>query len=58
MNDETEDLLASILNNQVPESWKKKSYPSRKPLVSWVIDLKARLKMLQDWIDNGPPSVF
>jgi len=35
-----------------------KSYVSNKPVTSYVNDLKARIKMLKDWIDNGQPNTF
>ena len=35
-----------------------KAYPSLKPLSSWVTDLVARIHFLQDWIDNGIPTVY
>ena len=34
------------------------AYPSLKPLSSWVTDLVDRMKFVQNWIDNGIPSVF
>lgn len=40
------------------ELWSKKSYPSLKPLSSYVNELIERIHMLQSWIDVGPPSVF
>jgi dynein heavy chain len=42
---------------QVPELWKKVSYPSLKPLSGYFKDLLERIKMLQGWYENGPPVV-
>jgi len=58
MTPEIEHLMHSVLNNSVPTLWKQRSYPSRKPLLSWVKDLKERLNMLDDWILKGQPAVF
>lgn len=55
---EIEALKASILSNVIPERWKKASYQSRKPLLSYVTDLQQRLEMLEHWIKNGKPNVF
>ena len=57
-NAETEELQQSIVNNAIPEKWRKKSYPSRKPLMAYVADLKKRLEMLDTWIADGQPNVF
>lgn len=41
---------------QVPELWKKYSYPSVKPLGSYMTDFFRRLKYFHMWIDSGIPA--
>uniref|UniRef100_T1J5R6 Uncharacterized protein n=1 Tax=Strigamia maritima TaxID=126957 RepID=T1J5R6_STRMM len=53
-----EEVSVALFNNTVPLSWKKISYPSLKPLASWVLDLRARMNMFFAWCDKGIPSVF
>lgn len=38
--------------------WAVKSYPSLKPLASYIADLSERVKFFKKWISDGPPVVF
>jgi dynein heavy chain len=58
MTSDLEFVATGILQNATPAVWKSVSYPSLKPLASYVYDLCARLKFLQDWIDEGIPNTF
>jgi dynein heavy chain len=53
-----EATIRSLFDNRVPRSWMKNSYPSLKPLGSYISDLRQRLDFFKDWLTNGPPIIF
>lgn len=47
MSSELDGVFRAMTVGQVPTLWKGVSFPSLKPLASYVVDLLARLEMLQ-----------
>ena len=58
MSPELEEVYNKVYIYQVPTAWHKVSYPSLKPLTSWVDDFLKRLAFIQNWIDKGQPTSF
>ncbi|CAL8325422.1 unnamed protein product [Merluccius merluccius] len=58
MDAELEAIAGSLLVGKVPERWAKRSYPSLKPLGSYITDFLSRLKFLRDWFNSSKPHVF
>jgi len=46
MSIELEAIGNSIFDNRVPAAWMKRSYPSLKPLASYIVDFVERLKFI------------
>lgn len=51
-------LTVLCLLLQVPALWLSKSFPSLKPLGSYVREVLDRVAFFTDWLQCGPPSVF
>ena len=58
MSAELETVFDAFAIGQVPALWMEKSFPSLKPLASYVEDLLARLDLFDGWYRNGQPSIF
>lgn len=58
LTDEIEEIANQIISNITPGLWVKSSYPSKKPIGSWIDDLSDRLKFFGTWIDKGLPYDF
>ena len=49
-------MYGSLLKNEVPILWK--SYPSLKPLSSWVENLVKRIEFIRTWLVEAHPKGF
>jgi dynein heavy chain len=58
MDAKLEDMANAIFDGKVPGMWAGKSYPSLKPLASYVKDFVRRLAFFRSWIDNGQPKKY
>eukprot|EP00946_MAST-07B_sp_MAST-7B-sp1_P002136 g2136.t1 len=58
MSSELEKLASSLFFGLVPSMWMDASYPSLKPLASYVSDLMERLEFMDKWLNGSLPSAY
>lgn len=58
MSPALERASRQLFDGKVPELWMGKSYPSLKPLGSYIQDLRARLQFFRKWLDEGQPISY
>lgn len=58
MSQDLEQLGNAMFDNIVPSIWMKVSYPSLKPLGSYINDLIKRVEFMDNWVKNGAPTTF
>ncbi|KAL8008233.1 putative dynein heavy chain region D6 P-loop domain, dynein heavy chain, domain-2 [Plasmopara halstedii] len=58
MSAELENVSNNLFYGKIPLHWASRSYPSLKPLGSYVTDLLDRLSYFNNWLLNDPPVVF
>ena len=58
MSSDLEIAGQSLFYGAVPEKWLDASYPSLKPLASYVLDLLDRLLFLKKWLDGKAPPTY
>ena len=58
MSDELDQVGKSLYDGKVPALWLKKSFPSLKPLGTYVKEVIDRCAFFKSWVDDGLPVTF
>lgn len=58
MSSDLDKIFGSLSIGKIPDLWKGKSFPSLKPVSSYINELIDRLAMLQKWYECGQPAIF
>lgn len=56
MSDAMDALKNALYLDRVPATWSKRSWPSLRPLSSWLSDFNSRLTQLEEW-QNNPADI-
>lgn len=51
-------MHTDLMKNKVPANWIKVSYPTLKPLSSYMTDLTDRVQFMSEWAIHGHPSCY
>ena len=55
MSAELDDLALSLINGQLPASWRSNTAETRKTLSRWLVDVEKQYSQFNAWIEQGPP---
>lgn len=58
MSGELDDLSAALMNGFLPESWRKLTPQTEKPLGSWIDFFTKRDDQYKKWVENDEPRVM
>jgi len=58
MSSELDALGRALFDGKIPAMWLRRSFPSLKPLGSYVKEVLERVSFFSDWLTRGPPDVF
>ena len=53
-----ESMIRHLVENKIPENWLNVSYPSLKPLGSYMLDLIERCEFFSNWAAEDQPVHF
>jgi dynein heavy chain len=51
MTERMDKLMDALVRDAVPEAWQRISYPSQRPLGSWLANLQQRAQQLSEWLE-------
>ncbi|SCO60367.1 dynein heavy chain, putative [Plasmodium berghei] len=57
-NDKIQNTIRSLLLHNIPEIWKKYSYPSKKKLMPWFENFKLRIIFIKEWIEKIRNNIY